>query len=82
MSYYTKKITKPLRSRLINKKGSQTKLKLFTQEVFQADHVFENQVNEFMASVEVIEVKADAFQDKYGIVRAVTVVYKEKGGQQ
>lgn len=73
---------KPLRPRLIEKKGSKTKLKLFEKNAFQADYDFEKQVNEFMAGVEVIEAKVEAFRDKYGIVRAVSVVYKEKGDNQ
>lgn len=48
-------IQKPVIPRLINKKGSQTKLKLFEKNAFQVDYDFEKQVNEFMAGVEVIE---------------------------
>lgn len=70
------KRTTPIRPRQTDDKVGQTKLKLFEKTAFQFDYDFEKQINEFMAGVEVIEVKAEAFHDKYGIVRAVSVVYK------
>lgn len=58
-------------------KVGQTKLKIFTQGETEPDYNFEKRVNEFMAGVEVIEAKTEAFQGRYNIVHTISILYKD-----
>lgn len=78
----TKQLDKPRAPRAISPrqtddKVGQIKLKIFTQGDVESDYVFEKQVNEFMAGIEVIEAKAEAFQGKYNIIHTISILYKD-----
>lgn len=58
-------------------KSRSMKIKILTQSPFEFDYDFETKVNKFMAGVEVIEAKSEAFQDKIAIIHTVSILYKE-----
>ena len=66
-----------IRPRQTDDKVRQTKLKIFTQVETEPDYVFEKQVNEFMAGIEVVAAKAEAFQGRYNIIHTVSIIYKD-----
>lgn len=77
MSKQHAKRTTPIRPRQTDDKVGQIKLKIFTKGMFEFDYDFEKRVNEFMAGIEVVEAKTEAFQGRYNIVHTVSIIYKD-----